>query len=128
ESEGERGVAWSNGGHAAPLLWTGATALGAAMQQLKATGPAVGMFPPGTEFESRSAALGPSAHLLVYSDGAFEVEGPDGAMWKHAHFVEFVAGLPRDAGLLSERLLAHVRQRRGGAALADDFSVLEVRF
>src|SRR5262249_13526052 len=35
----DRVLAWSNGGHPAPLLWTGPTPLQAAMQQLKATGP-----------------------------------------------------------------------------------------
>jgi sigma-B regulation protein RsbU (phosphoserine phosphatase) len=124
----DRVLVYSNGGHPQPLLWTGATAAEAGLKQLKATGPAVGMFPPETEFDSQSVALGPFALLLVYSDGAFEVEGPDGVMWKHPQFVELLSGLPRDGELLSEQLLTHVRRRRGHALLADDFSVLEVRF
>ena len=86
------------------------------------------MLPPGTPYESRSIALGPYAFLLVYSDGAFEIETPEGAQWKHQEFVAFLSTLPRDGFSLGERLLEHVRQKHGSDLLADDFSVLEVRF
>jgi len=86
------------------------------------------MYPPGTPFETRTVALGAYALLLVYSDGTFEIETPDGIMWKHQEFVTFLSTLPRDGASLGERLLAHVRRMHGSDLLADDFSVLEVRF
>jgi sigma-B regulation protein RsbU (phosphoserine phosphatase) len=125
---GDRTLAYSNAGQPPPLLWTGAAAGEAPLQQLKATDPVIGMCPQGMEFETRSVGLGPYAVLLVYSDGAFEIEKPDGVMWKLQEFVDFVAALPRDGEPLGPRMLAHVRGLRGAELLADDYSVLEVRF
>ncbi|MGH7173833.1 MAG: SpoIIE family protein phosphatase [Gemmataceae bacterium] len=125
---GERTLAYCNAAHPSPLLWSGPSANAAALIPLKTTDPLIGMLPPGTPFETRTVALGPYGFLLVYSDGAFEIETPDGSMWKHQEFVTFLSRLPRDGTSLGERLLAHVRQMRGSDLLADDFSVLEVRF
>jgi phosphoserine phosphatase RsbU/P len=125
---GERTLAYCNAAHPPPLLWSGPSANTAALTQLKTTDPLIGMFPPGTSYETRSIALGPYALMLLYSDGAFEIETPGGVMWKHEEFVTFLSSLPRDGASLGERLLAQVRQRHGSDVLADDFSVLEVRF
>jgi sigma-B regulation protein RsbU (phosphoserine phosphatase) len=82
---------------------------------------------PGLPFEGCSVPLGDYARLLVYSDGVYEVETPDGRMWEYEQFVQFLAGLPPETPVV-EALLPHVRGLRGGDALADDFSLLEVRF
>jgi len=125
---GDRSLVYSNGGHPPPLLWTGSTPAEAALTQLNPTDPFIGMCPPGMDFETQSVKLDPYAMLLVYSDGAFEIENPAGVMWKHQEFVDFVSHLPRNGDLLSDSLLRSVRQRRGSDLLSDDFSVLEVRF
>jgi sigma-B regulation protein RsbU (phosphoserine phosphatase) len=120
-------LAFGNAGHPPPLLWTGPALADARAQPLKALDPVIGMFPPGTDFESQTVPVDQHVHLLVYSDGAFEIERPDGSMWEHGEFVEYLGGLPRGDALMAEKLLAHVRGLRGGDVLADDFSVLEVR-
>jgi hypothetical protein len=48
-------------------------------------------------------------------------------MWKFQEFVDFISDLPHE-GPVGDRLLTHVRQMSGLESLADDFSVLEVRF
>jgi sigma-B regulation protein RsbU (phosphoserine phosphatase) len=78
-------------------------------------------------FAGAAADLGGHARLLLYSDGVFEIEKPDGVMWTLEEFVAHVAAQPPEEPLL-EPLLAHVRRLRGGPTLADDFSALEVRF
>jgi sigma-B regulation protein RsbU (phosphoserine phosphatase) len=124
----ERALAYGNAGHPAPLLWTGPTAAAADLCQLEPLDPVIGMVPPGMEFEMKTVPLGPFAHLLVYSDGAFEVERPDGSMWKRQEFVDFLGALPREAEPVGDRLLAHVRRLHGAELLADDCSLLEIRF
>ncbi len=124
----DRSLAYCNAGHPAPLLWSGPSASAAQLTLLKSSDPVIGMFPPGTPFDTRSVPLGAYAYMLLYSDGAYEIEKPEGGMWKHPEFVQFVEGLPREDGTLGEQLLTHVRQMRGNKSLADDFSVLEVRF
>jgi phosphoserine phosphatase RsbU/P len=125
---GERTLAYCNAAHPPPLVWSGPSAEAATLAPLKTTDPLIGMLPAGTPYETRTLALGPYAFLLVYSDGAFEIESSEGVQWKHQDFVAFLATLPRENASLGERLLTHVRQRHGSDLLADDFSVLEVRF
>ena len=100
---------------------------GATLHNLASTDPIIGMLPPGMPFKTQRTALGPYARLLVFSDGVFEIERPDGVMWQFPEFVEYVS--TELAGLESviEPLLAKVRQLRGGDLLADDFSLLEAR-
>jgi sigma-B regulation protein RsbU (phosphoserine phosphatase) len=74
-------------------------------------------------FDSRT--LG--ARLLVYSDGVFEIERPDGSMWQHAEFVDYLTPLAGQDDL-TERLYGHVRQLGGTESLADAFSFLDVRW
>jgi sigma-B regulation protein RsbU (phosphoserine phosphatase) len=124
----DRSLAYCNAAHPAPLLWTGPTLDASQLTLLKSSDPVIGMLPAGMPFETRTVQLGAEALMLVYSDGAYEIELPEGGMWKHRQFVQFVDSLPREDGSLGERLLAHVRQMHGSELLADDFSVLEVHF
>jgi sigma-B regulation protein RsbU (phosphoserine phosphatase) len=118
----ERRLVYCNGGHPAALMFNGATPV-----QLLSTGPMIGMLPPGIPFETGEETVAANARLLLYSDGVFEIEGPDGAWWKFEAFVKFVGNQPSDAPLL-QPLLAEARRKRGGDVLADDFSALEIRF
>jgi sigma-B regulation protein RsbU (phosphoserine phosphatase) len=122
----KRTLAYSNGGHPDVLLFTGPDAAGATLHQLSPTDSLIGMLPEGIPFKGRSVELGAYAHLLLYSDGVFEIEQPSGVMWQLPQFVEFVAGLPRGEPLL-ERVLAKARELRGQEQFADDFSLIEAR-
>jgi sigma-B regulation protein RsbU (phosphoserine phosphatase) len=124
----DRSLAYCNAAHPAPLLWTGPSLSASQLTLLKSTDPVIGMCPPGMPFETQWVQLGAKALLLVYSDGVYEIERPGEGMWKHQQFVQFVNSLSLDDASLGERLLAHVRQIHGSGSLADDFSVLEVRF
>jgi len=116
-----RTLAYCNAGHPPAFLWAAG-----AVEQLEADGPGVGMM-PDMPYETRTAAVPPDARLLVYSDGVFEVEQPDGDMWPFAAFTARIeAEFGRDD--LIDRHLAHARTLRGGEVLGDDFSMLEVRF
>jgi phosphoserine phosphatase RsbU/P len=121
-----RTLAYSNAGHPPALLHTGPSAAEATLHRLDAAGFAAGQI-EGTEYDTRVVELGPFARLFLYSDGVYEIDRPDGSMWKLDEFVDFVSGLPREDPV-ADRLLAHVRQMHGADVLVDDFSVLEARF
>ncbi|MBY0232966.1 MAG: fused response regulator/phosphatase [Gemmataceae bacterium] len=122
-----RVLSWCNAAHPDALLHTGADAGSAELRRLAPTDTLVGMLPPGMPFRTEKAELGPYARLLLYSDGAFEVERPDKTMWTHKEFIEFAAGLFPDGEPLPERLLAKARDLHGGDVLADDCSFVEAR-
>jgi sigma-B regulation protein RsbU (phosphoserine phosphatase) len=122
----QRTLSYSNAGHPPGLLYTGPSAAEASLQQLSSVGLAAGMM-EGMEYDTQAIQLGPFSRLLLYSDGVYEIARPGQPMWKFQEFVEFVSGLPREDPV-GDGLLTHVRQLGGSEILADDFSVLEVRF
>jgi sigma-B regulation protein RsbU (phosphoserine phosphatase) len=69
-----------------------------------------------------------SPRLLVYSDGVFEIEKPDGSMWQAEEYIQYVSGLTPQEGSLLDTILTHVRQLHGKDTLADDFSLVEISF
>ncbi len=121
-----RKLAYSNAGHPPALLYTGETAEAASVKELEADGLAIGMV-EGMPYDTIEVQLGPYSRLLIYSDGAYEIQKTDGEMWKHSEFVEFVSGLPTAPGPVADRLLAHVQELGSSQVLDDDFSFVEAR-
>jgi sigma-B regulation protein RsbU (phosphoserine phosphatase) len=123
--QGERTLAYCNAGHPAALLFDGPGP--GPPRHLDSTDTVVGMLPPGMPFETRTVPVPGQARLLLYSDGVFEIERPGGSMWQHEEFVDYVTAHAGEDDLM-DRLHGHVRQMRGAEALADDFSILDVRW
>jgi sigma-B regulation protein RsbU (phosphoserine phosphatase) len=122
----KRQLAYAGGGHPGALLWTGPDRASAARKQLDSQGLMIGIS-ADLPYDTDVIELGPYAELFVYSDGVFEIEQPDGSMWKFEDFVQFVQAALAEASPI-DRLLAHARTMRGGETLADDFSMVQVRF
>jgi phosphoserine phosphatase RsbU/P len=122
-----RRLVYAGAGHPPALLFTGPDAASARLAKLDSKGPMVGVW-PDCSFESATADLDPFAQLYLYSDGVFEVTRPTGPMWQFDDFVQYVAAQPRSEAGFPDRLLAYVRDLHGGETLADDFSLLEVKF
>ena len=99
----------------------------AQLHKLESQGLAIGVMPEW-EYETGTVPLGAYARLLVYSDGVYEVEKPNGEMWATQEFLDYLTGLRPEDGSVIDRLLAHVRQLHGGEVLADDFSMMEIVF
>ncbi len=117
-----RVLAYCNAGHPPALLHSGGV-----IHQLDADGPAVGMVPE-LPFETRTIAVAEKARLLIFSDGVFEIEKPDGQMWQYPEFVEQISpGFERESDLI-EHHLKFVRELSRLETLGDDFSMVEVRF
>jgi phosphoserine phosphatase RsbU/P len=122
-----RSLSFSSAGHPPALLFTGTDPASAELQQLRALDPPVAMA-GGLEFDTQMTPLGDHARLMLYSDGVFEIERPDGTMWKYAEFVRYVSAMPVEGEPTMDRLLSHVRQMREVPGLADDFSLVEIVF
>ncbi len=124
----DRTLLYSNAGHPPALLFTGPDAGQARLVPLKAAGPMVGMLPPDSPYDTRELRLEAYARLLIYSDGVYEIEQPDGSMWALSDFLGFMGSFPLEAGPVAERLHQHIQQMHGPGSLADDFSIVDVRF
>jgi sigma-B regulation protein RsbU (phosphoserine phosphatase) len=124
----DRTLSFSNAGHPPALLFTGSPTEPVALHQLASTGPVVGMLPGElVEFPTGQVTLGEHARLLVYSDGVFEIEKPDGQMWQLPEFVGFVSALAAGDSIMGS-IVSKTRELRGAEPFADDFSLIEARF
>jgi sigma-B regulation protein RsbU (phosphoserine phosphatase) len=117
-----RQLAYCNAGHPPALLHSAGV-----LQELEADAPAVGMI-PDLPYDTRTTTAAEGAKLLLYSDGVFEVEKPDGAMWQYADFLARIGPELARGGDVIDRHLKYVREMHTGEVLGDDFSMVEVRF
>ncbi|HEY1188878.1 MAG TPA: SpoIIE family protein phosphatase [Gemmata sp.] len=117
-----RTLAYCNAGHPPALLLSGGQ-----LHSLEADAPAVGMMPE-MPYDTRTVAVEPGARLVVFSDGIMEIERADGEMWPFSDFMARVSAEMLLEGDLIARHLDYVRALGGKEVLADDFSMMDVRF
>ncbi len=118
----ERVLTFSSGGHPPALLMNaGGT------QQLSTQNFIVGGF-PGKAYVSDQVKIDGPSRLYLFSDGVYEVEGPDENMWSLEELEEFLAN-PRDTGIADmDALYTFLQQKRCAPELEDDFSIMKVFF
>jgi sigma-B regulation protein RsbU (phosphoserine phosphatase) len=84
---------------------------------------------PDTFYKSAAISLpeGP-ARLYIFSDGAYEVDRPGGAMWTLEELRDHLLADSPDESSQIEGLYRFLQEMRGQATLDDDFSMLKVSF
>jgi len=124
-----RRIDYAGGGHPPALLLTGPTPETARQIALDSGGPMVGAV-ADLEFRTESCQVEAYGLLSLYSDGAFEVERPDGSTWPFTDFVTFMGQVsrtdPNDTGM--DQLIRHARAMSGSEEFADDLSMVEFVF
>lgn len=84
-----RTLRYASAGHPPAIVLTnGAT--GQTVTELSTAGKPVSMF-EDSEFTAATYVVPASAEILVYSDGAFELDLPEGGAWSLADFIELCA-------------------------------------
>jgi sigma-B regulation protein RsbU (phosphoserine phosphatase) len=117
-------LSYATGGHPAGLLLHGDSPEQLKREELMTPGSVIGGFPV-QEFVEATVELGAYSKLYLYSDGAFEIFGPDGTEWTLKGMLAVLEQNAAD-GTAIEKLLAAIRERRGQDQLDDDLSVLEM--
>jgi len=118
---------YASAGHPAPVLISGMPGGPSEARLLPAKGPILGML-PRTNYIAQSAVIGAPARLYVFSDGAFEIERPDGSMLTFDEFQAALCRPPVDGESELQRLLDFARDTRGDRVLEDDFSIMKLEF
>jgi len=112
-------------GHPPPILISGAGEQRGQVQSLSASGCPVGFLPDAT-YESMECMVASPARLFLFSDGAYEIERPDGTMLEFEEFEEVLTrAVPEGASEL-EALLHFARDAHGSKELDDDFSIIKI--
>lgn len=119
-----RTLTWGGGGHPDALLYEKGSS---EPIRLSSGGPLMGMI-DWPHFETQSMVIQSPSSLYLYSDGVFEIHKEDGMEWTFDEFVQFMnAPIPKGDTKMDD-LFRYVRELCGCEQLADDFSILEIRF
>lgn len=121
-----RRLTYSGGGHPPALLLSGASASDARVQELSPDGPVIGL-PVDLPFENSAIELPGFAHLILYSDGLFELPLPDGQMATYDGLLDFVRSQGDWDDILG-RVLARAQAMCAPRPMPDDCSLMRVRF
>jgi serine phosphatase RsbU (regulator of sigma subunit) len=97
------------------------------IQLLDAEGPPIGLVPLA-EYPSDTVILPRNARLYLFSDGAFEVQRPEGTMMTFEDLLQFLKAAAIDGQSDLDRLFQHLVQMRGDDVLEDDFSIVRFTF
>ncbi len=117
-----RRLAFSSGGHPPALLMNAC-----GIQRLAEQNMIIGGFPHQRYTEAEAMVEGPS-RLYLFSDGVYEVEGPDENMWTLDELEQYLAQPPVAEPPEMDALYAMLQQKRGAPGLDDDFSIVKVIF
>jgi len=94
-------------------------------QSLAAKGAVVGAFPK-SNYEMVSVPVPDGSLLYLFSDGAYEIDRPDGTMMTYEELAQLLCR-PTSSSKL-ESIVSEVRRQQGSEDFADDFSLVEFDF
>jgi sigma-B regulation protein RsbU (phosphoserine phosphatase) len=121
---GERRLTYASGGHPPAILLPGRA--GGAVP-LRTRGPIIGAL-PDVPYKSESCVLEQPSRLFVFSDGAYEVTRPDGAMLTLDELTALLSQPPEPGVATVDRVLHAIQELHGSPSLEDDFSLVQVTF
>ncbi len=116
-------LSYSNAGHNYPLLLRA----NGKVEELRENGTVLGIF-PSTEYERIENKLEPGDMLALFSDGVTEACTAEGKEFGETGLAEFLQKRrSQPCSTTAQDLVTHVRGWGGGAAFADDFTVVLLR-
>lgn len=114
-----------NCGHCAPLLFR---ASGTGVLRLSDGGPVLGLLPQA-RFEQGVQRLAPGDFLVLYSDGIVEAANAGGEEFgEHRLIASVESDAHAEPGEIRDRILRAVREFTGSELLADDQTLLAIRY
>ncbi|HQY89487.1 MAG TPA: SpoIIE family protein phosphatase, partial [Tepidisphaeraceae bacterium] len=122
----ERKLTFSGGGHPPPYLMQTSAESGVLVSELRTDGPPIGIT-DALPFENQSTSVSPGAQLLIYSDGAVEIDLPDSTVTTQGDFNELINALGPCEGLM-DQIVLRGRELRQKDTLNDDCSLMVIDF
>ena len=122
-----RTLVYASGGHPPALLMTSGPKGRIRPIGLKTPNMFIGGM-PNVKYKKNEVQIEGKCRLFVFSDGVYEIETPEGVMWKYDEFTDFMANVPPNEGAEMDHLFGHAKKLCGEDTLDDDFSIMEVVF
>ena len=99
----------------------------AALEYLSTNSVPVGV-DEDADFETRSYAVPPGCDIVIYSDGAFELDLHDDQRWSMAEFGEACARIAQKPDWTLDMLVADLQQRSASGLFEDDCTLVRLHF
>jgi sigma-B regulation protein RsbU (phosphoserine phosphatase) len=122
-----RTFSYASGGHPPAVLVERSPGGPPRVTCLSTPGLAVGCM-PGVAYRSAQCSVPPGSRLFVFSDGAYEIAGPNGSMPDLAAFATELGHTIDTPGRALDRLMAAAQAARGDAPFEDDYSIMQLDF
>ncbi len=124
----KRHLIYASAGHPPAILLTQNTGKRRKqIRRLRTAGLPIGMF-PNVEFFNSRCDIKPNSTLYLYSDGAYEIQKPDGQIWGLKDFIKLLQEYQEVKEFTLDDILQHLRRLRGKDSFNDDLSLLKVNF
>ncbi|NBX36519.1 MAG: response regulator [Planctomycetes bacterium] len=115
-----RALRWSGAAHPSVLI-----AGPSGIRECESQNTIIGMV-DGIAFEETLIDLDHGDRIYIYSDGVVEIAIPDGTVWSHSQFMDFMRTDALNAPSPIDRVMQYTEQLQGGAAYQDDVSMVEI--
>ncbi|AFY27567.1 PP2C family protein-serine/threonine phosphatase [Cyanobium gracile] len=122
-----RRLNYASAGHPPALLRSLSRHGEGAIQELKAPGMPIGLFPEAS-YQSRECGIGADDELYLLTDGLFEIPLNDNRMWDYHQFLSLLNDQPFDPTADLNRLVTAIRMATGQKSFPDDASMIRLRF
>ncbi|MBW4614427.1 MAG: SpoIIE family protein phosphatase [Desmonostoc vinosum HA7617-LM4] len=122
----QRQLTYASAGHpSAVLLFPTSSTIQA--KQLSSLDLPIG-FLPDINFEEVVFDVEANSYLYIFSDGAYEINQPDGKIWSIDAFIDLLINCSRANTCDLNEVLAHIMTLNGKTNFNDDLSLLKVNF
>ncbi|HIJ20273.1 MAG TPA: SpoIIE family protein phosphatase [Deltaproteobacteria bacterium] len=118
---------FASGGHPPPVALMGASRESAEVIRLQSGGVIIGGM-PGQKYRNEEIELMPFTKIYIYSDGAYEIRKPGGAMWALDDFIKTVGEVALQENAVVGDIMKRVVTIQEKDAFDDDVSLLEIAF
>jgi phosphoserine phosphatase RsbU/P len=118
-----RCLTYASGGHPPALLIDSSEKI----HQLNTDGFLIGGIDDAV-FNEQSCTVGEGSHLLVYSDGVYEIQKKDGSRTTLDDFFQIVSSHQGGKSALLDKIITEARKINGSGPFIDDFSIVHIIF
>ena len=122
-----RTLRYASAGAPPALAFNLATGADVVITELPTTSAPIGMF-KDTEFTSRTYAMPPGCRVLVYSDGATEINLPDGRQLTWVDFKDLTSRVAASPDWTLDELIDELNALTPSGAFEDDCSLIDLTF
>ncbi len=123
----KRQLTYASAGHPQAVLLSYTSTNKIQVQQLGSLDLPIG-FVPNIEFENATFDVEENSTLYIFSDGAYEINQPDGTIWGINAFIDYLINYSKEEIRDLNKILADIMTLNGKSNLDDDLSLLQAKF